>query len=578
MNFSVVLIAKNEEITLPRLLGSLTDFQNKGGKILLLDTGSTDNTVNVAQSYGVEVHEVGDRFLLTINNADEINSKFVEKREDTVVENGDRLFDYSSARNYIAELAPTDFIFTPDCDEEFTKFDVDKIEELVASGVEQLEYNFVFSHDEYGNEAIKFMHSKAYDRRKLKWVGVIHEVLQGDAKRQFVDEDVIKLEHFQQPDERRTSYLKGLALDCFLNPNNERNSHYLGRELLWTKRPKSAIKELKRCISMHWWAAEKSASATFIGDAYGQLNKPELQAEWYNKAIYYDGSLREPFLRLARFYQHQNNPQLTACYVAAASELPWTPFYANNMAHYSYEPHEIMYWAKGWTGDINRAREELNKALEYKPFESSYLRDYRYYNNLPTVSFVLPHLGNTEARTKGLEKCLESIKALNYPQELIDIQVLDGEGTVPEKVKKMVDSSHGEYICYAANDMVFEPNSLILCILDSINNRKGLVAFESGVRNDEGYINEHFIIRRDLLPKIDGEVFDTEFTHVGVDDLLWKKCEKLGEAMIGRGRIDHHHFSRIGSGVIADEVIQKGYRNTEKDRALLKKKLEILYA
>jgi len=573
MNFSVVLIAKNEEKTLPRLLGSLKEFQEKGGEVLLLDTGSTDKTVEVATSFNCIVHEVGDKFVRVIENADEINAKFVKENEEPIVQNGDKLFDYSSARNYIADFASNDMIATPDCDEVYTKLDLKKVNELIASGVEQLEYNFVFSHDQYGNEAVKFMHSKFYNRKKLKWVGIIHEVLEGEAKRQFVDESVIKLEHYQNHDTNRSGYLKGLALDCFENPENPRNSHYFGRELLWTGRPHSAIAELIRCIEIHWWAAEKASSAMYIGDAYGQLNLPEDQLLSYNQAIYYDGSLREPFIKLARFYQHNNNYPLTAAYAAAAMEIPWQAYYANNMAHYTYEPHELLYWAKGWQGDIEAAKYHLNQALKYRPTDTNYLRDVRFYYSLPKVSIIIPTLG----RPEGLKRCLDSITRLNYPQQLIEVITEPGEEeTVPQKVAMGLERANGEYIAYAANDIEFDENSLILAVKDSLDTGKGLVAFDTGVRNDEGYINEHFIIRRDLIDKIGGEIFDTDFYHVGVDDLLWKKCAKLGEAMITKGKVEHYHYSRVQSGIKPDKIIEKGWANAEADRLLLKTKLKEL--
>ena len=50
--FSVALIARNEAVTLPRLIGSLKEFQDQGGDIWVLDTGSTDNTVEVARDLG----------------------------------------------------------------------------------------------------------------------------------------------------------------------------------------------------------------------------------------------------------------------------------------------------------------------------------------------------------------------------------------------------------------------------------------------------------------------------------------------------------------------------------------------
>jgi hypothetical protein len=190
---------------------------------------------------------------------------------------------------------------------------------------------------------------------------------------------------------------------------------------------------------------------------------------------------------------------------------------------------------------------------------------------VPKVSFIIPNLG----RPEGLKRCIDSIKALHYPQELIDIKVIEGDATVPNKVKQGVEETCGEYIVYAANDMTFEPDSLITAIEESRENKKRLVAFDSGVRNEFGYINEHFLIKRDLLPLI-GDIFDTDLNHFGCDDLLWRKCEKLGEAMISKGKIIHNHYSRIGSGIEMDEVNKRAVFKLEEDRKLLKEKLKNL--
>ena len=117
--FSVCLIARNEEITLPRLVGSLSEFLKRGGKIHVLDTGSTDKTAEVARKLGCNVIEVGGKFRIKIDKelADKVNSKFVVEGEAPVVKEGESLFDFASARNYIAEFADTDVISTPDCDE-----------------------------------------------------------------------------------------------------------------------------------------------------------------------------------------------------------------------------------------------------------------------------------------------------------------------------------------------------------------------------------------------------------------------------------------------------------------------------
>ena len=92
--------------------------------------------------------------------------------------------------------------------------------------------------------------------------GIIHEVLQKigdvDVKTVTMSEDVVKLEHWQEPGkETRGRYIIGLAYDCYNDLSNDRHSHYLARELMWTGRHKSAYMEFHRHIKMDRWPAEK---------------------------------------------------------------------------------------------------------------------------------------------------------------------------------------------------------------------------------------------------------------------------------------------------------------------------------
>ena len=85
------------------------------------------------------------------------------------------------------------------------------------------------------------------------------------------------------------------------------------------------------------------------------------------------------------------------------------------------------------------------------------------------------------------------------------------------------------------------------------------------------------MIRRDLVPEIGGEIFDTEFHHVGVDNLLWAKCKKKGEEYRSTNAVMiHHHFSKPNQNVPMDEVYQEGWRRAKEDRELLQKKLKEL--
>lgn len=743
--FSIVCIAKNEAKTLPRMMASLKEFMDRGGEVVLVDTGSTDGTADLARSLGCTVTEVGEKFITIIDEetAKQINERFVVDGEQPIVEAGNRLFDFATARNFATSLAMNDMICTLDCDEAYTKFDIDKLNFLISTGWEQFEYQFVFAHDGFGRPMVQFVQSKFFDRRKMKWTGIVHEVLSGNAKRVLVGEDTIKLEHWQEPmKEHRSNYLVGLAVDCIQCPENDRASHYLAREMLWTGRPKSALKEFERHISMNGWGAERAQSMIFMGDCYGMINNPEKQVEWYHRAFYNDSNRREALIKLAKFYQHNNQPQTVAVYAKAALEISWTDYYANDRAMYEHYPHELLYWAYGWMGRIDLAREHLMKALKYQPHNPIILKDTKYYfeypaNDIdgwmtfeeltwlyetakrhyligevgswkgrsthalatgmgekgkiiaidtwegsdfvkddtnwlakqedifavfkeniksfknidiekgkspfvsnkfvdkafdvvfidaghtyedvkadieawlpkakmvlcghdylpdvwmgviqavdekfgkpdgvagsiwykylvPKISIILPTLG----RPEGLKRCLDSIEKLNYPKDLIETIVIDGEGTVPQKVARGLWQAKGEYIVYAANDTELTPD----CIYNALQYKKGLVAFNTGkILLDDGNINEHFIIKKDFIQEIGGEIFDTEFHHLGVDNLLWAKAKKLNEAVRADDAIVYHyHFSK---GHPKDEVYEKGWGHVEEDRALLAKKLSEL--
>lgn len=276
--FSVVLITRNEEKTLPRLLASLEEFKARGGDVNICDTGSTDNTVAVARAWGANVKEVGKKYLHTITEkeAKAINKRFIVANEMPLVNAGETYFDFASARNDASSMAKKNMVCTADADEVFTRLDIDAVNQAIKDGYTQFEYNFVFSHLPDGREFIKFVQSKMYDRTVCQWVGIIHEMVHNidplyPSRIKFLDERIYKLEHWQNPETNRTGYLRGLAVDCYLNPEKDRNSHYAAREYWWNGRPFSAAKEFVRHIKMDCWPAERAESMLFLADIAGAM-------------------------------------------------------------------------------------------------------------------------------------------------------------------------------------------------------------------------------------------------------------------------------------------------------------------
>lgn len=390
--YSICLICRDEEKTLPRLLESLKEFRQRGGEICAIDTGSKDNSVAILIEAGCKVRSVGEKYLLEVDNVMGINEKFVVDGEKQVVKKGDRYFNFSEARNAATELATNNFCFFYDCDEVSVAMDIDRINQEIQNGMTQAEYNFVFSYDSFGNEAVKFIQCKAYDKRYMKWFGIVHELIQGyaphESKRVFFDESVYKLGHHQNQETGRHIYLTGLLQDCFNNPTLDRQVHYCSRELLWSGRPKSALKLFKEHTRLGGWAAERAESFIFMGDIYGQLGNPPEQVRMYNEAFYIDSGRNKALMQLAFFYRHNKNYQAAICYAKAALEIPYGGFYAENLAFYRELPNEILYQCYGYMGNVDAAKEHILKALEYQPYNQQYLRDTQFYFEYPDQGHI----------------------------------------------------------------------------------------------------------------------------------------------------------------------------------------------
>jgi glycosyltransferase involved in cell wall biosynthesis len=573
--FSIVLIAKNEENTLPICLDSLKEFIDRGGEIVIGDTGSTDKTKEIALSFGCRVVDINAMIPVPAETCDKINEKFVHKSDAPIMDsNGESIFDFSFARNLATSYASSDFIVSLDCDEAYTIFNIDEIDRAISEGADQLEYIFIYAHNPDGTPSMRFRQSKAFNRTKLRWEGIIHEVLQKigdvDVKTVDLDEDAIKLEHWQEPGkETRGRYIIGLAYDCYMNMENDRHSHYLARELMWTSRFRSAYMEFHRHIKMDRWPAEKAQSYIYLADCAQYLGEEEICAYYYLEAFTIDSGRNEALIKLAQFYLGKKNYQAAICFAEAAKKVEMNSYYANHTAHYEDEPYRIMYLAYGYLGRVQEAYQSICYALYFSPENTTYLNHLRYYKQLPTISVVIPHIKGT--RMEGLDRCIDSIGTQNYPQDLISIHVIEGDETVPVKVARGVQESEGQYIVYGADDVEFSQDAFI----KAVHAEYELVAFNEGnILPDGGNMCTHFMIKRDFIERIGGEIFDTRFHHVGVDNLLWRKAIDLNAAYFHpTATIVHKHFSK---GYAMDEVYEKGWSKLDQDRALLTEELQKL--
>lgn len=203
------------------------------------------------------------------------------------------------------------------------------------------------------------------------------------ANKLYLGEDIIKLEHYQNEKTNRTGYLKGLAVDCYNNPGNDRNSHYFAREMFYSGgRYKSAIKEFLNHISMNRWVTEAAQSMLYIGDSYRALGDTDNMLLWWVKSV--DKEVRrEPLMRLAEYYVMKKMYPQAIAYAEAALTVTQLPFYSNHQPYYEHIPHEILYLAYWWVGNKEKSKEHYLKARAFSPNNPKYIFDGRFYD-IPT--------------------------------------------------------------------------------------------------------------------------------------------------------------------------------------------------
>ncbi len=373
--FSIVVIARDEARSLARLLGSLDPFMGRGGEVLVVDTGSTDRTVDVARRHGCRVHAAGTRFdsRLTEAEAAAIDRHFARAGEGPLVRSGTRLFDFADARECAGTLAAHEHVLQLDASDEVRALDVDALDaRLNAEPVDRLEYGL-----RLGGVTLRV--ARFYDRRLYRWRGRVHEGLYGRAgpgaptpARVPCSESELLVEHHKDEDKPR-NYLAGLALDVLAHPAEPRWKHYLGRELFYHRWHRSALAVLAEHVSMTAaWPAERGQSLCFMGECLEALDEFDEAVSRYVLASEVDPTRREPLLRLAALCCRRGEFERAVAHASRALTVPRTSAFPELDANYTWLPHSILYWSLFWLGRREDARHHWDTCLRLAPGDARF--------------------------------------------------------------------------------------------------------------------------------------------------------------------------------------------------------------
>jgi len=222
MKLSVCLIAKNESNLLP---GCLESVKSVADEIILVDTGSTDDTPEIARRFGAKV------FTFEWCN------------------------DFSAARNYSISQAQGDWILWLDSDERLTPESQQVIKDLLQPHKKAVAYEVLIRNRIEGGSYYTLSHAHRLfsNHRGIRFTGVIHEQIAPSIKllRGELLPSPLVLEHLgydsqevdQQAKARRNEQLLHKALRK--SPNNGYVHFTLGQHYLLNQNPQNAAKHLE---------------------------------------------------------------------------------------------------------------------------------------------------------------------------------------------------------------------------------------------------------------------------------------------------------------------------------------------
>ena len=355
MKICVYAIAKNEEQFVDRWVASMSEAD----AICVLDTGSTDRTVEKLADWGVRV------------------------RQEII-----RPWRFDVARNRSMELIPedTDVCVCTDLDEVLRPGWRARIEAVWQPGVtQQLRYTYIWSFDSQGRPGTTFTYEKIHAPRVFEWHHPVHEVLRrtdNQASWPTAQDPGIVLEHHADPTKSRGSYLGLLELSVQEEPEDDRNSHYLGREYMFHGQYAKAILELQRHLELPraTWKPERCASMRYISRCWLELGDRRQGMSWALRAIAECPELREGWVQGMRAaYAAQDWQGVVWMGERATAITAKSGTYVNEDQSWGAWPWDAMAYAKYQLGDVRGARRDTLRALELEPENERLRGNLRFY-------------------------------------------------------------------------------------------------------------------------------------------------------------------------------------------------------
>lgn len=336
MKVAVYTIALNEEQFVERWYESVKDADY----ILIADTGSSDNTVELARSLGINV----------------INVSVKPWR-----------FDRARDAALLSIPSDIDYCIALDMDEVVVGDWRPSLEACLADGVTRPRYKYTWSWNDAEETVpgLEYSGDKIHSRSGYRWKHPVHEVMVTDRIEEKHGWCDFEIHHHPDNTKSRSSYLPLLEIATKEDPHDDRNAFYYGRELYFYGQYQDAAKELLRHLALPSavWAPERAASMRLVAKCL-----PDQAEQWLELAEKESPGRREPLVDLASLYYQESRWEECLEASEKALDIKEKPLdYLCEAEAWGFAPYDFAAIAAHNLGMLDRAKAYSTTAWLLEP-------------------------------------------------------------------------------------------------------------------------------------------------------------------------------------------------------------------
>ncbi len=354
ITLSICMIVKNEEDVLARCLDCI---KNIADEIVIVDTGSTDRTKEIAIEYTDKVFDF----------------EWCE--------------DFAAARNFSFSKSTMEYTMWLDADDVIDDENIELLNQLkntLSPDVDVVMMKYDVAFDEHNNPTLSYYRERIFKTSSgFKWVGEIHEVIPQCGNIEYREISIKhKKIHPNPPGRNLKIFEKMIADKKTLDP---RQKYYYARELYYNNRLNEAIKQFNEFLDEgNGWIENNIGACKDLASCYFIILNEKKALESLFRSFIFDVPRAEICCDIGKHFMEKGQYAIAIYWYerAASCDLDERNCGFCLPDCYGYLPYIQLCVCYDRLGNTEKAIEYNEKAGAIKPDDKCYLFNKEYFSKI----------------------------------------------------------------------------------------------------------------------------------------------------------------------------------------------------